>query len=127
MQGTKTAWFPIMARANSTRDPPDIRHPSFQKCRVPLVWWPWWAFNPSDFYLSSVLQMERLQRDGIIDRGIQFVPVLDGLESMPFHSWWLAPFSDHKVSSQFQYLLPLTCRSLADLLSAVLLHQSDQC
>lgn len=127
MQGTKTAWFPIMARANSTRVPPDIRHPSFQKCRVPLIWWPWWAFNPSDFYLSSVLQMERLQRDGIIDRGIQFVPVLDGLESMPFHSWWLAPFSDHKVSSQFQLLLPLTCRSLADLLSAVLLHQSDQC
>lgn len=99
MQGTKTAWFPVIARANSSKDPPDIRDPNFQRCRVPLIWWPWWAFNPSDFYLSSVLQLERLQRDGIVDRGVQFVPVLDGLESMPFHSWFLSPFSDHKVPS----------------------------
>ncbi len=87
MQGTKTAWFPIMARANSSKDPPDIRDPHFQRCRVPLIWWPWWAFNPADFYMNSVLQMERLQREGIIDRGIQFVPVLDGFEvcCLPHH------------------------------------------
>lgn len=97
MQGTKTAWFPIMARANSSKDPPDIRDPHFQRCRVPLIWWPWWAFNPADFYLNSVLQMERLQREGIIDRGVQFVPVLDGFERMPFHDWWLSPLSEYKV------------------------------
>ncbi|CAL8463208.1 g2742 [Coccomyxa elongata] len=63
------------------------------------MWWPWWAFNPSDFYLSSVLGMERLQREGIIDREVQFVPVLDGLERMPFHEGFLSPFSSHKVET----------------------------
>ncbi len=100
IQGTKTLWYSVMARANSTRDPPDIRKPHFQRCKVPLIWWPWWAFNPSDFYLSSVLGMERLQREGIIDREVKFVPVLDGLERMPFHEWFLSPFSDYKVPCQ---------------------------
>ena len=42
-QGTKTASFPMLARANSTADPSDIREPVFQQCSIPLVWWPWCA------------------------------------------------------------------------------------
>ena len=83
---------------------------------MPLIWWPWWAFNPSDFYLSSVLEMERLQREGIIDRGVQFVPVLDGLERMPFHDWFLSPFSNHKVNEGHSASSNETCMIVRSVL-----------
>jgi hypothetical protein len=67
--------------------------------QVPLIWWPWWPFNPADFFLNSVLELERLQRQGIIDRATKFVPILDGLERAGFHEWFLAPFTNWQVLS----------------------------
>lgn len=68
---------------------------SHRKCsmQVPLVWWPWWPFNPADVYLNSVLPLERMIREGIIEDTVQLVPVLDGLRPPRFHQWWFAPFS----------------------------------
>lgn len=45
LQGTKTAYRQPMFRTNTHRDPPDILDPVFDKCTLPLVWWPWWPFN----------------------------------------------------------------------------------
>ena len=56
--------------------------------------------NPSDFYLQSVLPLERMYREGVFDRGIQYVPVLDGLQQPRYFQWWLSPFTRHKVSVQ---------------------------
>ena len=45
VQGTKTAYRQPMFRTNTHRDPPDILDPVFDKCSLPLIWWPWWPFN----------------------------------------------------------------------------------
>ena len=36
-----------------------LQEPSFQKCEVPLVWWPWWPFNAADVFIGSLLPLER--------------------------------------------------------------------
>jgi len=69
--------------------------------QVPLVWWPWWPFNPADMYLNSVLPLERMIREGVIEDTVQLVPVLDGLRPPRFHQWWFAPFSQLPVCSNF--------------------------
>lgn len=53
--------------------------------------------NPSDFFLQSVLPLERMLREGVFDKGIQYVPVLDGLQQPSHFQWWLSPFTRHKV------------------------------
>ncbi len=65
--------------------------------QVPLVWWPWWPFNPADVYLNSVLPLERMLREGVIDSRVQLVPVLDGLRPPRFYQWWFAPLTDPPV------------------------------
>ena len=66
--------------------------------QVPLIWWPWWPFNPADFYLNSVLPLERMLREGVIDNHVQLVPVLDGLQPPRFYEWWFALLSQQPVS-----------------------------
>ena len=60
-------------------------------CRSPM--------NPSDFFLQSVLPLERMFREGVFDKSIQFVPVLDGLQQPRYFQWWLSPFTRHEVTS----------------------------
>ncbi|EIE21335.1 hypothetical protein COCSUDRAFT_56558 [Coccomyxa subellipsoidea C-169] len=98
VRGAKTQFFPILQRGNSSADPPDIQSPTFQACQVPLVWWPWWPFNPADVYLNSVLPLERMLREGVIDSSVQLVPVLDGLRPPRFYQWWFAPLTDPPVT-----------------------------
>ena len=45
VQGTKTPFRQPMFRTNTHRDPPDVLDPVFDKCSMPLIWWPWWPFN----------------------------------------------------------------------------------
>ncbi|CAL8463209.1 g2743 [Coccomyxa elongata] len=97
VRGAKTRFFPVLQRGNSTADPPDIQSPSFQACQVPLIWWPWWPFNPADVYLNSVLPLERMLREGVIDNQVWLVPVLDGLQTPRFYEWWFAPLSQQPV------------------------------
>ena len=53
--------------------------------------------NPSDFFLQSVLPLERMFREGVFDSSIKYVPVLDGLQQPRYFQWWLSPFTPHKV------------------------------
>lgn len=53
--------------------------------------------NPSDFFLQSVLPLERMFRDGAFDKGIKYMPVLDGLQQPKYFQWWLSPFTSHMV------------------------------
>lgn len=66
--------------------------------QVPLIWWPWWPFNPADVYLNSVLPLERMLREAVIDNQVRLVPVLDGLQPPRFYEWWFAPLSQQPVS-----------------------------
>lgn len=66
---------------------------------MPLVWWPWWPFNPADVYLNSVLPLEQMVREGVIDSRVQLVPVLDGLQPPRFYQWWFAPLTQLPVMS----------------------------
>ena len=36
----------------------------FEKCKVPLLWWPWWPINAADVYMGSLLSLARMQREG---------------------------------------------------------------
>jgi hypothetical protein len=103
-QGAKERYFPVLGRGNSSADPPDIRAPAFQRQQLPLVWWPWWPYNPADAYMSSVLPLERMLRERVLDGRVTPVPVLDGLEPPPHLRWWLEPFFNGPVGA-----LPLAC------------------
>ncbi|CAK0784591.1 hypothetical protein CVIRNUC_007795 [Coccomyxa viridis] len=98
VMGAKAAYYEVMARANSSSDPADIQEPSFQKCEVPLVWWPWWPFNAADVFMGSLLPLERMLREGAISSQVRPVPVLDGLRLPAFYQWWFAPFFERKVT-----------------------------
>lgn len=76
-----------------------LQEPSFQKCEVPLVWWPWWPFNAADVFMGSLLPLERMLREGAISSQVRPVPVLDGLRLPAFYQWWFAPFFERKVCS----------------------------
>ena len=73
----------------------------FQRCEVPLVWWPWWPFNAADVFMGSLLPLERMLREGAISNQIRLVPVLDGLWIPKFYHWWFLPFFKREVR---QYL-----------------------
>lgn len=68
------------------------------------MWWPWWPFNPADVYLNSVLPLEQMVREGVIDSRVQLVPVLDGLQPPRFYQWWFAPLTQLPVTSFQIYL-----------------------
>ena len=74
-----------------------LQEPSFQKCEVPLVWWPWWPFNAADVFMGSLLPLERMLREGAISRQVRPMPVLDGFRLPAFYQWWFAPFFERKV------------------------------
>ena len=76
-----------------------LQEPRFQKCEVPLVWWPWWPFNAADVFMGSLLPLERMLREGAISGRVRPVPVLDGLRLPAFYQWWFAPFFERKVCS----------------------------
>ena len=70
--------------------------------RSHLYWYSFvcrWPMNPSDFFLQSVLPLERMFREGVFDKSIQYVPVLDGLQQPRYFQWWLSPFTRHEVTS----------------------------
>ena len=100
LQGTKKAYREPFFRIPSKSDPEDIRNPNYDDCSVPLVWWPWWPFNPGDFFLASVSQMHAMQQSGFIDHDIRFTPVFDGLAPPAYVNWYLKPLTNHKVSLQ---------------------------
>lgn len=99
LQGTKKSYRKPVFRGNSSRDYPDILHPQFDDCSVPLVWWPWWPFNPGDFFLSSLAPFHAMLGEDVIDRNIRYMPVLDGLTSPGYFQWYFDPITHHKVSS----------------------------
>lgn len=69
----------------------------FQRCEVPLVWWPWWPFNAADVYMGSLLPLERMLREGVIDDRVTLVPVLDGFRLPSFYNWWFGAFFKRRV------------------------------
>lgn len=99
LKGTKTPFRQPMFRTNTHRDPPDILDPVFDKCSMPLIWWPWWPFNAGDFTLASAAPLHAMLQEGIVDRNIKFTPVLDGYRMPEYIDWELQPFSNHKVET----------------------------
>ena len=69
----------------------------FQQCEVPLVWWPWWPFNAADVYMGSLLPLERMLREGVLDDQVRLVPVLDGFRLPQFYHWWFGAFFKRMV------------------------------
>ncbi len=69
----------------------------FQQCEVPLVWWPWWPFNAADVYMGSLLPLERMLREGVVDDQVRLVPVLDGFRLPQFYHWWFGAFFKRMV------------------------------
>lgn len=57
MQGTKRNYTKPVFRGNSSRDPADHlkagQDGNFDKCSVPIVWWPWWPFNFAGKHMIS--------------------------------------------------------------------------
>ncbi len=48
--------------------------------------------------MGSLLPLERMQREGVIDDLVRLVPVLDGFRLPKFWQWWFAPFFKREVS-----------------------------
>ena len=48
--------------------------------------------------MGSLLPLERMLREGIVDDEVTLVPVLDGFRLPKFYQWWFAPFFNRKVS-----------------------------
>ena len=63
------------------------------------MWWPWWPFNAADVYMGSLLPLERMLREGVVDNQITLVPALDGFRLPTFYHWWFAPFFKRKVNT----------------------------
>ncbi|KAL3136014.1 hypothetical protein ABBQ32_007051 [Trebouxia sp. C0010 RCD-2024] len=99
LKGTKTAYRQPAFRTNTHRDPPDILDPVFNKCELPLIWWPWWPFNAGDFTLASAAPLHAMLQEGIIDRNVKFTPVLDGFRMPEYIDWELQPFSNFKIET----------------------------
>ncbi len=97
-QGTKKMYRKPLFRGNSTADPDDIRSPHFDDCAVPLVWWPWWPENPSDFFLTSVAPFHAMLHGGVIDKNIKYTPVMDGLKQPGYFQWYSDPITNFPVS-----------------------------
>ncbi len=92
-QGTKKMYRKPLFRGNSTADPDDIRSPHFDDCAVPLVWWPWWPENPSDFFLTSVAPFHAMLHGGVIDKNIKYTPVMEGLKQPGYFQWYSDPIT----------------------------------
>lgn len=97
VQGTKKSYRKPLFRGNSSKDFPDILHPQFDDCSVPLVWWPWWPYNPGDFFLSSLAPFHAMLGEDVIDRNIRYTPGMDGLTSPGYFQWYFDPITHHKV------------------------------
>ena len=97
-QGTKKMYRKPLFRGNSTADPDDIRSPHFDDCAVPLVWWPWWPENPSDFFLTSVAPFHAMLHGGVIDKNIKYTPVMEGLKQPGYFQWYSDPITNFPVS-----------------------------
>lgn len=106
MQGTKKAYRAPHFRGNSSADFHDILHPDFDDCSVPLVWWPWWPFNPGDFFLSSLAPFHAMLTAGVIDENIRYTPVMEGLASPGYFQWYFDPITNFPVSPQHHRIRP---------------------
>ena len=80
-------------------DPDAIKNPQFDDCTVPIVWWPWWPYNPGDFFLSSLAPFHAMQHEGVIDHNVRYTPVLDGLSKPGYMQWYFDPITNHPVQS----------------------------
>jgi len=98
LQGTKKAYRKPHFRGNCSADFHDILHPDFDDCSVPLVWWPWWPFNPGDFFLSSLAPFHAMLTSGVIDENIRYTPVMEGLTSPGYFQWYFDPITHFPVS-----------------------------
>ncbi|DBB16164.1 TPA: hypothetical protein ACH3X3_015162 [Trebouxia sp. C0006] len=98
-KGTKKMYRKPLFRGNSTADPDDIRSPHFDDCAVPLVWWPWWPENPSDFFLTSVAPFHAMLHGGVIDKNIKYTPVMEGLKQPGYFQWYSDPITNFPVES----------------------------
>lgn len=105
-QGTKKAYRTPHFRGNSSADFHDILSPQFDDCSVPLVWWPWWPFNPGDFFLSSLAPFHAMLNEGVIDRNVRYTPVLEGLTRPGYFQWYFDPITHFPVISHNE----ATCR-----------------
>ena len=105
LQGTKKAYRKPHFRGNSSADFHDVLHPDFDDCSVPLVWWPWWPFNPGDFFLSSLAPFHAMLTSGVIDENIRYTPVMEGLTSPGYLQWYFDPITHFPVS--FSNVLPV--------------------
>ena len=108
LQGTKKAYRKPHFRGNSSADFHDVLHPDFDDCSVPLVWWPWWPFNPGDFFLSSLAPFHAMLTSGVIDENIRYTPVMEGLTSPGYFQWYFDPITHFPVS-----LLNVHCISVS--------------
>ena len=97
-QGTKKMYRKPLFRGNSSADPDDIRSPRFNDCVVPLVWWPWWPENPSDFFLTSVAPFHAMLHAGVVDKNVKYTPVMEGLKQPGYFQWYFDPITNFPVS-----------------------------
>lgn len=98
-KGTKKAYRTPHFRGNSSADFHDILSPQFDDCSVPLVWWPWWPFNPGDFFLSSLAPFHAMLNEGVIDRNVRYTPVLEGLTRPGYFQWYFDPITHFPIRS----------------------------
>ncbi|DBA98894.1 TPA: hypothetical protein ACH3X1_014643 [Trebouxia sp. C0004] len=96
-KGTKKAYRKPHFRGNSSADFHDVLHPDFDDCSVPLVWWPWWPFNPGDFFLSSLAPFHAMLTSGVIDENVRYTPVMEGLTSPGYFQWYFDPITHFPV------------------------------
>ncbi|KAK9811469.1 hypothetical protein WJX72_004449 [[Myrmecia] bisecta] len=94
---TKTPWPQF--RANSSADPPDIAAPRFSASIVPLIWWPIWAENYGEVVLQSLAPLHAMQADGLVDRNVTLVPVLNGFRLPDYFQWLLQPFTNNRIET----------------------------
>lgn len=108
-KGTKKNWRAPLFRGNSSMDPADILNPTFDDCSVPIVWWPWWPYNPGDFFLSSLAPYHAMQYEGVIDHNVRYTPVMDGLTRPGYMQWYALLLHLSNTTQQTSITLHACC------------------
>jgi len=119
LQGTKKAYRKPHFRGNSSADFHDILHPDFDDCSIPLVWWPWWPFNPGDFFLSSLAPFHAMLTSGVIDENIRYTPVMEGLTSPGYFQWYFDPITHFPVSLLNVHCISVSLLNAYESMSAI--------
>lgn len=91
----------FVSRPRSAVEPtPQLEHPVFSNCTVPIIMYPFWLYNIAEFFLSTATKVLSWSKAGIIDGNATLVlstPAFTALH--PYHRILLAPYTKHKVAA----------------------------